>query len=256
MNVIKWVLIDNTQGATTQDGSALSAASLARMAEAVADQVNNEVAAEWGARVAIRVGAGSNDIQPGEWAYSFLPSLPDAPGASAYHDVNGKGVPFSLCAITTCHSLYGQNGVSVDVSHEILETAGDRGANSYAYDGQGTLHAFELCDAVEVQAYPKQSSDGTVVLVSNWLLQSWFIPHSPGPYDYMTSAGLPGAVAPSGPMRTARGHGGNYQIVSAWGGASKTFAARHVIEGVRRKGPYPHWSSRAGRRIAQMPGVA
>ena len=113
MNAIKWVLIDGTKGASTSDGAQLSTAVLARIAEAVSSQVNQEFAAEWGAQAIIRVGANANDIQPGEWAYVFLPSLPDAPGASAYHDINGNGVPFSLCAVQTCASLYGPNGVIV-----------------------------------------------------------------------------------------------------------------------------------------------
>ncbi len=256
MNTMHWVLIDNSGGATTQDGSTLSRAALSRMAEAVQDQVNREFAAEWGAQAKIRVGETVGDIQPGEWAYIFLASLPDAPGASAYHDVNGKGVPFSLCAVTTCHSLYGPNGVSIDVSHEILETGGDAGANLYANDGRGTLHACELCDAVEVQSYGKTCNDGTVVQVSNWLLRAWFIRGAAGPYDYMSSAALTGAVSPPGPMQTAAGHGGNYQIVSQWGGAGQVFATARHMDGVRRKGVTPHWSSRAGRRLAQLQNMA
>ena len=219
--------------------------------------MNQEFAAEWGAQVAIRVGTGPKDIKPGEWAYAFLPTLPDAPGASAYHDITGKGVPFSLCAVTTCGSLYGPNGVSVDASHEILEAAGDQGANLFANDNKGTLHALEMCDAVEVQTYGKTCKDGTVVQVSNWLLRSWFIPGAAGPYDYMTMAKLPGAVAPPGPLKTAPGNGGNYQIISKAAGSKQVFAAHaeHHIDGNRRKGMTPHWSSRAGRRMAQMKGM-
>src|SRR6201998_3162096 len=111
MNAVKWVLIDSTNGATTQDGSRLSAAVLAHIAEAVQDQVNQEFAAEWGAQATVRVG--TNPVQPGEWAYGFVASLPNAPGASAYHDINNTGVPFALCAVTTCGSLLGPTGVSV-----------------------------------------------------------------------------------------------------------------------------------------------
>jgi hypothetical protein len=257
MNAVKWVLIDDTVGATTTDGSKLSAAVLSRIAEAVTSQVNQEFAAEWGAQVSIRVGANDKDIQPGEWAYGFLPSLPDAPGASAYHDIKGKGVPFALCAVTTCGSLYGPNGVSVDASHEILETAGDEGANFFANDNKGLLHAVEMCDAVEVQTYGKTVKDGTVVQVSNWLLRAWFIPEAAGPYDYMSMAKLSGAVAPPGPLQTAKGNGGNYQIVSKAAGSKQVFASGHLhdIEGTRRKGQVPNWSSRAGRRLAHMVGM-
>lgn len=255
MNVVKWVLLDKTNGATTADGSKLSPPVLAQIAEAVQDQVNKEFAAEWGAQATIRVGANPNDIKPGEWAYGFVGSLPDAPGASAYHDINGHGVPFSLCAVTTCANLLGPNGVSVDVSHEILETAGDEGANLFANDNHGLLHAVEMCDAVEVQTYRKTCADGTAVQVSNWLLRSWFIPGAPGPYEYMSMAKLPGAVAPPGPLQTAPGHNGNYQIIAKWGGDKQVFAAAHHLTtahhliGNRRKGTHPNWSSRAGRRL-------
>src|SRR5579863_1614459 len=244
MNAVKWVLIDNTKDATTQDGSTLSQDVLKRIAEAVQNQVDEEFAAEWGAQTTLRVGANMNDIRTGEWAYVFLASLPDTPDASAYHDIK-TGVPYALCAVTTCGSLYGPTGVSVDASHEILETAGDEGANQFANDNKGLLHAVEMCDAVEIQTYGKKCKDGTVVQVSNWLMRSWFVPGAPGPYDYMTSAKLPGAVSPPGPLKTAAGHGGNYQIVSKWGGDKQVFAAAHHIQGTRRKGMNPHWSSRA-----------
>jgi hypothetical protein len=85
MNAVKWVLIDSTNDdATMQDGSKLTPAALAHIAEAIQDQVNQEFAAEWGAQATLRVGT-ENDIQPDEWAYGFVASLPDAPGASAYH---------------------------------------------------------------------------------------------------------------------------------------------------------------------------
>ena len=251
MNAVKWVLIDESNGATTKNGSKLSAGVLARIAEAVTSQVNQEFAAEWGAQTAIRVAANKTDIQPGEWAYGFLPSLPDAPTASAYHDINGKGVPFALCALQTCQDLYGPDGVSVDASHEILETAGDQGANLFANDNKGLLHALEMCDAVEVQTYGKTCKDGTVVQVSNWLLRAWFLPGAVGPYDYMSSAKLPGAVAPAGPLQTSAGQGGNYQIVAKAAGTKQVFAVGHHIQGIRRKG-VPNWSSRAGRRLAMM----
>jgi hypothetical protein len=246
------VLIDETKGATTTNGSKLSAAVLAHIAEAVANQVNHEFAAEWGASATIRVGANAKDIHPDELGYLFVPAIPNDPNASAYHDITKKGVPFAICAVGTCEDLYGPNGVSVDASHEILEAAGDEGANLFANDGKGLLHALEMCDAVEVQTYGKTCKDGTVVQVSNWLLRAFFIPGAPGPYEYMSSAKLPGAVAPAGPMQTAVGKGGNYQIVSKAGGEKQVFAAEHQIQGHRRKGDVPNPSSRAGYRLALL----
>jgi hypothetical protein len=251
MNAVKWVLIDNTKGATTQDGSRLSRDALEHIAEAVKDQVNGEFAAEWGAHATVRVGKDLKDVRPGELTYVFLKSLPDDPDASAYHDIK-KGVPYALCAVSTCTDLYGPDGVSVDASHEILETAGDEGANEYANDKKDTLHALEMCDAVEVQTYEKKCKDDTVVRVSNWLLRSWFNPQGAGPYDYMSLAKLPGAVKPPGPLRTAPGKGGNYQIVAKLRGEKEVDAVKNHIQGTRRKGMHPHWSSRAARRLRNL----
>lgn len=258
MNAVKWVLIDETNGATTQNGSKLSATVLAHIAEAVTSQINQEFAAEWGAQATIRVGANANDIKPDELGYTFVPSLPppSPANASAYHDITKKGKPFAICAVKTCIDLYGPNGISVDASHEILEAAGDQGANAFANDDKGLLHAFEMCDAVEVQTYGKTCKDGTSVQVSNWLLRSWFIPGAPGPYEYMSFAKLPGAVSPAGPLQTAKGNGGNYQIVCNAAPESQVTAAGihhedYRIEGHRRKGA-PDQSSRAGYRLAQL----
>lgn len=265
MNTMKWVLFDRTEGATPQDGTRLTPDAMRQMAEAVQSQINEEFAAEWGAKADIRVGANAQDVKPGEWAYIFVPKLPDAPGASAYHDITDKGVPYAFCAVTTCANLLGRDGVSVDLSHEILETFGDEGANLYAYDNAGSLHAMEMCDAVEVQTYAKRAQDGTPVLVSNWLLRSWFMKGASGPYDYMSLAKLPGAVSPPGPLKTAPGHGGNYQIVGRWSGAAHQVFARDAagsadqhIAGVRHKGMVPHWSSRTALRLSKLaqPGPA
>ena len=72
----------------------------------------------------------------------------------------------------------------------------------------------------------------------------------------MTSAKIKGAVAPAGPLKTAVGNGGNYQIVSKAGSEKQIHAAgakqgfAFEIDGTRRKGERPHWSSRAGRILA------
>jgi hypothetical protein len=68
----------------------------------------------------------------------------------------------------------------------------------------------------------------------------------------MTFAKMAGAVSPPGPLQTAPGHGGNYQIISKWGGDKQVFAAALHIIGTRRKGNNPNWSSRAGRRLKEI----
>jgi hypothetical protein len=250
-----WVLFDNTKGAQCADGSKLSASVLVHIAEAVMMQMNGEFADEYGGTVQIRVAANGTDVRPGELTYSFEGTLPEAPGASAYHADN-KGEAIAYCAVSTCANLLGANGISVDASHEIAEAQGDPGCNRLLDDTKGQVHADEKCDAVEMQSYAKKCVDGTQVQVSNFLLQAWGVPGASPPYDYMSKAGLPGAVAPSAPMATAKGNGGNYQIVASFkDGSEKQVTGKHSgvdLVGTRRKGT-PHWTSRAARRLGIKP---
>ena len=254
-SAVAWVLIDESNGAKCGDGSSLSPAALAHFVESVSAQLNGEFAREHGGAGTLRVGSGPTDIQPGERVYSFQPTLPSAPGASAYHDINGQGVPVAFCAVTTCGSLYGPTGVSVDASHEILETAGDEGCNQLADDGKGTLHAREMCDAVEVQTYGYTCADGTIVQLSNFVLRAWFDPNAAGPYDYMSGAGIAGAVTPPGPMQTAPSPGGqgNYQITcpSSTSEETETFGVR-MLGMPRKLSKATHWSSRAMKRLEKL----
>jgi hypothetical protein len=249
-----WVLIDDSGGAKTTSGESLTPAALAHIVEAVQLQLDGEVHDEYGQQTALRVGSSATDIRDGESVYAFVATFPDEPDASAYHDVEGKGVPCSFCAITTCDTLLGLgSSVSVDASHELCEAHEDEGCNQEADDGSGRMHARELCDPVEVQSYVKTCADGTQVGVSNFVLRSWFIPGAVAPFDFMSAAGLIGAVAPPAPMTIAAGAGGNYDIENPSTTSQETQvmargtkAPPHIV-GTRRKGA-PHWSSRAYRR--------
>lgn len=228
--VTKWVLIDETNGAKTGDGSSLDAATLIRIASACDAQLNQEFASFYGGQYQVRAGSDSKDIQPGEQVYSFVPTLAQAPGASAYHDTEGNGVPVAYCAVTTCGSLLGPTGISVDASHELLEAAADPSCNLMADNLNGLLVAYEVCDPVEVQTYASSVDSG--VQVSNFVLPSWFDPKAPAPYDFMSEARIAGAVAPPGPLQLAAGNGGNYYITeTSQENESDTFG----IQGKQRK---------------------
>ncbi len=251
--VTSWVLLDETNGTPCQNKEVMTPEALALIAEAITIQLTRDYGPLCGGAARARAGSSASDIQPGETVFSFLPSLPDAPGAVAYHDVDGNGVPFAMEAISACSSLLGSgSSASIAASHECLETAGDPGCNQYADDGQGTMHARERCDAVEVNSYPVTTSSGSVVCVSDFVLDAWFIPKAPGPYTFTAAAGLSG-VQPSGPMQTAAASGGDYQIVCPSTTAkAKQVTAEHAGVHVRGKPMRPyrqkHWGSRAYRR--------
>jgi hypothetical protein len=239
----RWVLIDESSGAVTADGDSLTLPKLQQIADACSAQLNDEFAMYYGGTYTVRVGASASDIQPGELAYIFKPTIPEAPQASAYHDTDGKGAPVAFCAVTTCATILGKSGVSVDASHELLEAAGDPACNIMADNGQGELIAYEVCDPVEVCSY-----EGSIpgVQVSDFVLPAYWNPKSAGPFNFMSAQNLPGAVPPPGPMMIApsAGGNGNYQIVESGGAQSEVFG----LKGTPRKGKSIPLTSRIARR--------
>jgi hypothetical protein len=240
-----WVLIDETNGAKTADGSSLDPATLQRIASACDAQMNGEFANHYGGQYQVRAGRDKDDVRPGEQVYLFVAILEQAPGASAFHDTDGNGIPVAYCAVTTCATLLGPTGVSVDASHEILEAGADPSCNIMADNLRGLLVAYEVGDPVEVQTYASHVDDG--VQVSNFVLPSWFDPKAPGPYDFMTEAGIEGAVAPPGPLQIAPGDGGNYVITET---SSEDTSDTFGIHGTQRK-DRQDTSSRFMRRMMQ-----
>lgn len=254
-----WVIIDETQGAKTSGGEAMTVALLAVIAEVATVQMCRDYAPNCGGpAVVCRAGSSATDIQPGERVFALLATLPDAPGDVAYHSVDGNGVPFALLAITTCDTILGPGtSVSSAVTHEVLEEEGDPGCNRWADDGQGTEHAIERCDALETQSYAITARDGTVAYVSDFVLDAWLIPNAPGPYSYMALAGLPGAIDPPGPMQTVPSGGGNYQAErTSPSSEHQVFAAAghkaRVVGQPRNHAKVAHWSSRVSRRGARL----
>lgn len=208
MSLVRFVLLDESNGATTIAGESMTAGALSAIATACEVQLNRDFSAEWGGNYSVRAGTGAGDIQPGEIVFALLPTL-DAPGAIAYHDCNGVGVPVCFDAVTLSETILGQgNSVSVAISHELLECAGDEGCNDWLDDGMGNSFAREMCDAVESNTYQLNG-----VYVSDFLLKAFFVPGRTGPYNYMAAAGF-GGDGPAKPFATAVG---GYQITRTMG---------------------------------------
>lgn len=259
MTVASFVIIDESGGAKTASGESMDPATLARIADASEVQMNRDFAPHRGGSYRVRSAASGSDIQPGEWVFALLAALPGAPGAIAYHDVNGKGVPVLYDAITLSDTLIGPgNSVSVAITHEIPETAGDPPCNVWCDDLTGDVpglsYAYEACDAVEAQTYV---IDGTGVSVSNWLLPVFFTPNADGPYDFLSTIAA-NPDAPKAPFQTASG---GYQIVRSMGNGEHQVTARHyaimpvtitvsatIPFGMRRA--WRHGSRRARRGVA------
>lgn len=248
-----FVLIDETNGATTLDGSALTPSILSQIASAVQLQLNRDGGTELEAGpFLVRVGAAA-DVQPDEVPFPIKATI-GAPGAIADHYVNANGIPACEDAITLSDTLTGPgNSLSVAISHECLETGGDPGANQWADRGDGSEVAKERCDSVETQTYDVGAAASppstTGIHVSNFVTNRFFIPGSSGPLDFMSSRAIPGAVAPPAPMQAAPGAGGNYQAVRRVDENGVTQVTAEGDPNGRR--PWRRGSRRARRGVAE-----
>jgi hypothetical protein len=211
---------------------------LKNIANAVTIQLNRDVSPVWGGNHIVRVSDGT-DLTPDEVAFAIVDSLPDEPGAVAYHDINGVGVPVAFEAIAMCNAaVTGKDSMSVAISHECIETIVDFACNEWVDDGSGSEWAKEACDSVESVYYAITTGiiSGSVD-VSAFLLPAFFNPNSKGPYSF-----------PSLPMVPFRTYSGGYQIKRASGSSETQVTAeiigRQRIHSLKRR----HMSSRAFRR--------
>lgn len=242
---MKFVLLDESTPASqgAQYGGPIAPATLAAMAQALTVYLNRDVASYWGGNHAVREGSGPSDVQPSEVVCALVDSLPDAPGAVAYHDVAGQEVPVVFLARTQCNSIgSGPDSVSNGMSHELAETVGDAYVNAWRDGGDGKEYAQELCDAVQETGYAI-AVDGESFSVSNFVLPAFFAPGAPGPYDYLGTIGQ-GAV--SAPLQTAAG---GYQLVRT-GGTGETQVTGEIAP--RRRAKKRHPTSRTYRRGARL----
>ena len=240
-----FVLVDHTTDATP--AAMRPAGRFADMMGAWQAQIDGEFAQAWGDQtVSFRVASGPTDRATNEIALNFRDTIPEAPGALAYHEVV-NGVPDIELGVDLFTSLVdGQESLSCGGSHELLELLRDAGANGWKerQDGSGVMDAEEACDFVQNTSY--QAPNG--VTVSNFVTPPFFVPGSAGPWDYLgvmqtqydVSHGY-GITAPS-PSATT-------QI----GGARATHVGK-LTELQRRRKAHPY--SRTSRRGVKLPPVA
>lgn len=108
-----------------------------------------------------------------------------------FRDLDPHGNPYGRVFIRPIldhhHTWAGDNGcVSMAVSHELLETLTDPGANRWVDDGLSTLWAIEACDWTEARGY-----DIGDIRVSNFAHPDYFNPYGTGTLDHMGLATEP-----------------------------------------------------------------
>jgi hypothetical protein len=103
----------------------------------------------------------------------------------------------------------GGNALTADLSvcsvlsHECIETLGDRTCAQWAQQASGQLTALELCDPVESDSYrmtiTAASGEQVTGTVSDFVLPGWFDSNAaPGPTDFMGLVTAPFQVRPTG----------------------------------------------------------
>lgn len=181
MACIKLALIDLTTGDTP--AALRPAPAFNDLIAAWLEQSEGEFAAAYGSNdVQFRVASGPADRATDELAMNFRDSIPEAPGALAYHQVVG-GVPDIEIGVDLFDSIAdkGTDAVSIGGGHELLETFGNPGANGWKDKGTGVMGAEETVDVVQNSNYV--SSKG--IPLPNFLLPAYFVPGATLPYDYL-----------------------------------------------------------------------
>lgn len=142
------------------------------------------------------------------------------PGSVGWHSVIA-GLPISEVLAQDF------DGTSVTVSHEALETLVDPSAVAWKPRGDGTAVALEVADPVEDDPYPAAvllGDEQRTVMLSNYVLPSWFDPSGVYPYDKLAKLKAPFQL-----------DAGGYMVVAdASGTTSDVFARRRLSVGSLR----------------------
>jgi hypothetical protein len=137
----------------------------------------------------------------------------DEPGALGYHSLQARAQVYGKAFWDVIRKsggtlTSGANSLSVTLSHEALEMAGNPYVNFWAdVVDDTTQEAIELCDRVEADAYTIEGID-----VSNFLGPRAFR-KGPGPYDWMGLLDNPFDLRPGG--YAIRRNGDN--VFNVWG---------------------------------------
>ncbi len=178
----RFVFVDLTTTATPD------ALRPARAFQPIIDAISQQIDGPFGkahghADVAFRIASSPTDRQAGEIACNYRDTIPEATDALAYHSVTG-GIPDIEIGVDLFNALTsGVESVSGGVDHEVLELLKDAGANGWKdkEDGSGKTGAEEVADPVQNTGYA--ASNG--VWLSNFILPSYWVPGSAGPWDYL-----------------------------------------------------------------------
>lgn len=151
-------------------------------------QITRDFAPCWGAG-ATCIFVQPNAIPTGAWQVWFKDHS-DQAGALGYHDDNGNPIAYVFAGDDRRDGL----SWTVTGSHETLEMLGDPDIQQVR-DVNGFEYAYEACDACEDDqfSYPVAG-----VLMSDFVLPSWFDPDGEAPFTFRNSIQAPLTLAAGG----------------------------------------------------------
>jgi hypothetical protein len=150
------------------------------------------------------------DIPLDHNAFHIADTIPEAPGALAYHTVLPNGRPMLKLGWVTIQQnggtlMTGANSLSSAMSHEICETCADPYCSFYSiWPADPTkMVCLECCDPVEGDSYDIPVDTGEKIAVSNFAGSRWFDQPDPGqapigPWDFMGTLSAPFTMSPGG----------------------------------------------------------
>jgi hypothetical protein len=156
-------------------------ADVAKMTQAIAAQVQSDVAPVWDrAPAAVVFYTDPTAVPAGAHGVAIVDTIQDQPqGLLGFHTEDQAAQMWGVVAakpeldnggqVTT-----GDWSVSSTLSHEVLEMFVDPNCNLWANDGKGSAYSVEVCDPVEAPTYTVSG-----VSVSNFVTPSWFDPLAP-----------------------------------------------------------------------------
>lgn len=192
--------------ACTSDPGVMASEDLAFAIEACNIQMEKDFAPAWALEPWPLVPYASLKGLPAGtfWALAIRSSL-DVDGALGYHDFL-QGVIYSEC-------VYQGPLTGITISHEAVEMRADPNCNIWAPMGDGRFIAQETADPCEEDTYPVHVNllgKERDVLVSDFVLPSYFEMDGEPPYTFMESIGH--GVKITEPFGLSQ-NGGGYRII-------------------------------------------
>lgn len=181
--------------AVTNSSTTLSNVDCCFLVQACAEQLV-EFCRSWGLDP-IAVSFYSNTVMlpvDDVYLFEYVDKL-DVPDAIAYHSVDALGRPYG-------RMLPPSNRLdATDLSHEIIETAGDPGADRWSKRPDGSEEAVECADPVQGTSYSvpvEVLGETRQIILSDYVLGSYFDPEGKAPYDRQGVLTGPFSIAPGG----------------------------------------------------------